>query len=702
MIITMNTPELFIFLLLLGSACITGAVSYVLHSQLEKRGANWLLFTAATMTGWLCCDALIVAIPDISIKFAVSGIKFIFVILTPLAFFFFSLAYTGKYEGVSGWKRAAVALLPAVSICALLTNPWKHLFYVELANPSLWVYNHYTGPEGIWFWVNLVYSYALITGALLLLIGLFMSSPQHFRRQIFLLILSALAPFTANIIVIFTNVGTDTADITPLFFALSGILIFITVYWMHLFSIMPFARTRIITEIHEGVIVADGNGVVIDINSAACTAGGVTEKEAISLSTDTLLTGIFGITLAELSEARSLTVSHTNAAGETQWSDLTVSRVEGYDAQSGGTIILIRDATARRRAEEEIMAKDLRLKIAMEGAGLSSWEWREGPGYVTYDNPLADRTIENVTTIEGFTDQMKRCLKDGYEATLDEQFENILSGGKNTFSVEFPVENLNKGHWIQITGQVIERDEDNRPIWMVGITQDVSTYYAARAAIMEANTKIKLLTSITRHDVLNQVMVVRMLIELAGMEPKDAMSPEVKEIVTKIDNAAALIEEQISFTRDYEDLGTYTPSWQNVATVAAQAAGVVSRTGISFSCNTGTLEVYADPMFRKVIENLFENAQRHGGGVTALSVRFDYRGAGACLVVEDNGRGVPDELKKRIFSQGYGKNTGFGLFLSKEILALTNITITEEGTEGKGSQFVMHIPAGGYRGYQGE
>ena len=135
-----------------------------------------------------------------------------------------------------------------------------------------------------------------------------------------------------------------------------------------------------------------------------------------------------------------------------------------------------------------------------------------------------------------------------------------------------------------------------------------------------------------------------------------------------------------------------------MANVATQAIGIVSETDITFSCSTGALEIYADPMFRKVMENLFENARRHGG-VTALTVRFEEHGETGRLVVEDNGRGVPEKLKTRIFSQGYGQNTGFGLFLSKEILALTNITITEEGDEGEGARFVMQIPRGRYRGH---
>lgn len=53
--------------------------------------------------------------------------------------------------------------------------------------------------------------------------------------------------------------------------------------------------------------------------------------------------------------------------------------------------------------------------------------------------------------------------------------------------------------------------------------------------------------------------------------------------------------------------------------------------------------------------------------------------------------------KEKIFNQGYGKNTGLGLFLSREILALTGMTIRETGTPGKGARFEILVPIGAYR-----
>jgi signal transduction histidine kinase len=64
---------------------------------------------------------------------------------------------------------------------------------------------------------------------------------------------------------------------------------------------------------------------------------------------------------------------------------------------------------------------------------------------------------------------------------------------------------------------------------------------------------------------------------------------------------------------------------------------------------------------------------------------------------EDDGVGVPDAEKKRIFERGFGKNTGLGLFLAREILDLTGISIRETGTFGSGARFEMIVPFGSFR-----
>nr|WP_319539573.1 ATP-binding protein [uncultured Methanospirillum sp.] len=109
------------------------------------------------------------------------------------------------------------------------------------------------------------------------------------------------------------------------------------------------------------------------------------------------------------------------------------------------------------------------------------------------------------------------------------------------------------------------------------------------------------------------------------------------------------------------------------------------------------LEVYEDPIIRKVFTTLIENAARHGEKITSISA-FTRREEDSLLIVfEDDGAGVSEWEKNMIFEHGYGKHTGIGLFLAREILAITGLSIRENGTPGNGARFEIIVPVGKFR-----
>jgi signal transduction histidine kinase len=83
--------------------------------------------------------------------------------------------------------------------------------------------------------------------------------------------------------------------------------------------------------------------------------------------------------------------------------------------------------------------------------------------------------------------------------------------------------------------------------------------------------------------------------------------------------------------------------------------------------------------------------------MTEIHITSREEGGALVLVFEDNGIGIPQKDKNRLFTKGFGKNTGLGLFLSREILSITGITITENGEPGKGARFEITVPKGMYR-----
>jgi PAS domain S-box-containing protein len=219
---------------------------------------------------------------------------------------------------------------------------------------------------------------------------------------------------------------------------------------------------------------------------------------------------------------------------------------------------------------------------------------------------------------------------------------------------------------------------------------DITERKRAEQTIHETNKKINLLTSITRHDVANQVAVLRGFSKIALRKNPD---PDIVDLLEKIDTAGATIARHIAFTKTYQELGMHAPGWHRISELVAHQ----KMHGITLSCSCEA-EVFSDPMIEKVFTNLIDNAARHGEHVSTITVNCKPGPDGLVITVEDNGIGVPLDKKERIFEKGYGKHTGFGLFLAREILGITGITIHETGICGKSARFEIHVPKGKYRG----
>jgi signal transduction histidine kinase len=78
-------------------------------------------------------------------------------------------------------------------------------------------------------------------------------------------------------------------------------------------------------------------------------------------------------------------------------------------------------------------------------------------------------------------------------------------------------------------------------------------------------------------------------------------------------------------------------------------------------------------------------------------VRFYERPEGLILRIRDDGIGIAPDRKEKIFEKGFGENTGLGLFLVREILSITGISIAENGEPGNGAQFDLIVPRDKYR-----
>jgi PAS domain S-box-containing protein len=242
------------------------------------------------------------------------------------------------------------------------------------------------------------------------------------------------------------------------------------------------------------------------------------------------------------------------------------------------------------------------------------------------------------------------------------------------------------------------RDASGSITGCVHVLHDITEPKRAENALQLALKKLNILSSITRHDILNQLMVLEGYLVFSKKDIKD---PEILGFIRKEEGAVTSIRRQIEFTRYYEDIGLNAPQWQEITATIRSSAAQLTLEGIALDITFSPGEVFADPLITKVFYNLVENSIRHGGHVTWIGFRFNETETGAMITCEDNGIGIPAEDKERIFQRGFGKHTGLGLFLTREILAITGITIRENGEPGKGVRFEILVPHEMYRGVTG-
>ena len=282
----------------------------------------------------------------------------------------------------------------------------------------------------------------------------------------------------------------------------------------------------------------------------------------------------------------------------------------------------------------------------------------------------------------------------GKSGDIKMDYSNVTKKGKRiTAEIFSPILNSGKGEYLWInasplineSGEICGAIESIRPITEIKRTED---------ALVAVNKKMNLLGSITRHDALNKLTILSAYLQRTK---KIVFEPTAVEYLKKAEIALLGINRQLEFTREYQDLGRYEPVWQNLETPVKHVLDQFDLSAILVKLELNDLEIFADPMLPKVFSNFIDNSLRYGEKVTEFRIGFTKSEAGVVVFFEDNGIGIPESEKAVIFDRGYGKNTGLGLFLIREILSITGITIRENGKPKECARFEMTVPIGMYR-----
>ncbi|MEI6796997.1 MAG: PAS domain S-box protein, partial [Methanomassiliicoccales archaeon] len=417
-------------------------------------------------------------------------------------------------------------------------------------------------------------------------------------------------------------------------------------------------------------LIDRGNGQLLELNRAAELMYGYSRTELLQMkSTD--LSAQPEETERALKEATTVVPLRFHRK-----KDGTVFPVEitGTIHEHQGIPVLIcaiREITERKRMEEALHESEKRYRLIADNM-VEVVVMLDLDLHVIYASP----SIEDVFhyTVE------EAMYKDVSQIMTPESLQVVMRALEETMAIKTPHANGSRpsllleleeyrkdGSTIWVSNSLtFAYDEANEPVAIISVVRDITDRKNIENALNEANRKLNLLNNITRHEITNQVMALTGFLELCKLKEKD---PQVLAYLEKMDHATESVKRQIAFTKEYQDIGVKAPAWASPGRQTAEAFALLHPAGMDFEDDSGGVEIFADPLAEKVPYNLIDNSMRHGEHVTRIKLSAEQRGDAVLLLYEDNGVGIVGKDGERLFEKGFGKNTGFGLFLTREILA---------------------------------
>jgi len=444
--------------------------------------------------------------------------------------------------------------------------------------------------------------------------------------------------------------------------------------------------------------VIDFDGNIVDVNDAAVKVLGYSREEFRSIG----LTGIDSnldpkeikglVKGMPADEIQVFETAHTTKDGKKIPVEISSSLVTYRGKQA--ILSIARNITERKKAEKALREaeKKYRKTILKANVGIIGYD---AEGKVKVLNPkmwqMTGFKRSEIPTLRDWFEKLypnkeERCkIRDKWLKRMSEEGEvkeghaiiTTKDGKRRNFL--FNGVQLESGDFIAFAEDITERKEAEEKLDEM------------MNELVTINEKLGVVGRLTRHDARNKLSVIANNVYLA--KQKLAANHSSLEYLGAIESAIGQMEEIFDFARTYEMLGVEELSYVDVENSVDEASMLLSGlAGAKLVNECQGLTVMADSLLRQLFYNLIDDTLKHGEEVSQIRVYYEEGEDQLWLVYEDDGVGIPEDEKEKIFKEGYGKGTGYGLYLITKICEAYCWTIQETGKSGKGAQFTIGIP----------
>ena len=319
--------------------------------------AESIALLMALVIFWTVCYTFEIISVDPALKHVWYLTKFLAIVIIPVVWFAFAALYTGRERWVTRKRLLLLAIVPALTALFMWTNSLHWLVWESYAPETIGEITIIYSQTAIWFWVHSFYSYGLIVVGTALLVRQFIGAPRLYRRQLAAVFVAAAVPAIGSVLTVF---GALPIDLTPFAFAVTGLSLTFGLLRYQFLDLLPVAREMVINGMSDGMIVLDRLERIVELNPAALKVINRPASELIGKPiAETLQLLISNPELAErYRSAESIQDEIVLEGDPPQFLDVRVSPLYDHQKRLTGRVIVFRDITERKLAEQRIQAQN--------------------------------------------------------------------------------------------------------------------------------------------------------------------------------------------------------------------------------------------------------------------------------------------------------------------------------------------------------
>ena len=334
--------ESLVFIALTPLAIVLMMVVSLVSWRRREAPGGWALFAfSASGLGWLLFDALALLAPTPASTVWIVKVTCLFGPLMGVSWLAFVLSYTERFTLTARLAIVALSALSGVYALMALTNDAHRLVWDTwevVPDGSLSRIAYTLGPLG---WAQTVFAWTAVTISLGVLLWAYAGTGARSRDLSRWIVAGALVPMALSVSFL-VGLGPLEKDFTPIAMAVSSAAFAVGLARYQFLDLLPIARTALVDNLSEGMLVLDPRGRVADVNPAAQEALGASRVALGSLLRDSA---------PELAEAIASEPDATFRLGEgadARYVDLRVSSLTDRQGQDSGRLVLLHDVTRRR------------------------------------------------------------------------------------------------------------------------------------------------------------------------------------------------------------------------------------------------------------------------------------------------------------------------------------------------------------------